>query len=154
VAQGIATALEAYFADRPLVVRFDALIPGGEAGLVPTAVGGSGPPFWAAGLRRAELAAGVRVRVTNTGTQPWPSDLRVLAAWEANTEPYLRQPPDTLDDIGLEVPPLAPGESVVLVVKLDVPVAERGMLWVTLGNGGASLSDLGSAPLQLSTSGP
>jgi N-acetylmuramoyl-L-alanine amidase len=153
-AQGIAHGIEAYFGNRPLAVRFDALIPGGEAGTVPTAVGGSGPPFWAPGLRRAELAVGVPVRLTNTGTQPWPDDLRVLAGWETSAEPYLREAPGTLDDVGLNVPPLAPGESVVLVVKLDVPVAERGILWVTLGAGEVSFSDLGSAPLQLSTEGP
>jgi N-acetylmuramoyl-L-alanine amidase len=153
-AQGIATGLKAYFADRPLAVRFDALIPLGEAGLVPAAVGGSGPPFWSTGVRRAELSIGVPLRMTNTGTEPWPDDLRVLAGWEASGEPYLRQAPDALDDIGLDVPPLAPGESFVLVFRLDVPVAERGMLWVTLGNDVASLDDLGSAPLQLSTEGP
>jgi N-acetylmuramoyl-L-alanine amidase len=153
-AQGIATGIEAYFADRPLAVRFDALIPLGEAGLVPTAVGGSGPPFWVTGVRRAELSNGVPVRVTNTGTTPWPDDLRLLAGWEASAEPYLRQGPAALDDMGLVVPPLAPGESVVLVLRHDFPLAERGMLWVTLGNAAASLDDLGSAPLQLSTEGP
>ncbi|MBA3687684.1 MAG: N-acetylmuramoyl-L-alanine amidase [Chloroflexi bacterium] len=153
-AQGIASGFDGYFANRPLAARFDALIPLGEAGLVPTAVGGSGPPFWGTGVRRAELSVGVPMRVTNTGTKPWPDDLRVIAGWELSTEPYLRQAPAALDDIGLDVPPLAPGESVVLVVKLDVPVSERGMLWITLGNGVASLDDLGSAPLQLSTEGP
>lgn len=153
-AQGVATALEAYLSDRPMAVRYDALLSGGNAGTIPTAVGGSGPPFWAPGLRRAELARGLPVRLTNTGTGPWPDDLRVLAGWEPSAEPYLRRAPDALDDIGLDVPPLAPGESVVLVVKLDVPVAERGMLWVTLGSDEASFSDLGSAPMQLSTSGP
>src|SRR6185436_14090188 len=75
-AQGIANGIEAYVADRPMAVRFDALIPGGDAGVVPTAVGGSGPPFWAPGVRRAELGVGVPVRVTNTGSAPWPADLR------------------------------------------------------------------------------
>lgn len=153
-AQGIASGLDGYFANRPLAARFDALIPLGEAGLAPTAMGGSGPPFWGTGVRRGELSVGVPMRVTNTGTKPWPDDLRVIAGWELSTEPYLRQAPAALDDIGLDVPPLAPGESVVLVVKLDVPVSERGMLWITLGNGVASLDDLGSAPLQLSTEGP
>ena len=118
------------------------------------AVDGSGPPFWAPGLRRAELALGMPVRLTNTGTESWPDDLRVLVGWEPSAEPYLGQAPAALDDIGLDVPPLAPGESVVLVIKQEVPVSERGMLWVTLANEQASFSDLGSAPLQLSTSGP
>lgn len=153
-AQGIAQGIERYIGHRPLAVRFDALVPGGAAGVVPTAVAGSGPPFWAPGLRRAELAVGVPVRLTNTGTQPWPDDLRVLVGWKASAEPYLREAPDSLDDLGLDVPPLAPGESVMLVLKLDVPFTERGMLWVTLGAGQTSLSDLGSPPLQLSTEGP
>ena len=153
-AQGIAQGITAYLADRPLAVRFDALISGGDAGTVPTAVGGSGPPFWAPGVRRAELGVGVPVRLTNTGTEPWPADLRLLTGWQPSAEPYLREAPESLDDLGLDVPPLAPGQSVVLVIKRDVPVAERGLLWVTLGNGNTSASDLGSPPLQLSTSGP
>jgi N-acetylmuramoyl-L-alanine amidase len=153
-AQGIATALEHYFGDRPLAVRFDALIPGGEGGLVPTAVSGSGPPFWAAGIRLAELSAGLPLRLTNTGTEPWPDDLRVLAGWAPSAEPYLRQAPDAPDDIGLDVPPLAPGQSVVLVIKRDVPVAERGLLWITLGDHDGSFGDVGSPPLQLSTEAP
>jgi len=153
-AQGIANGIEAYVADRPMAVRFDALIPGGDAGIVPTAVGGSGPPFWAPGVRRAELGVGVPVRWTNTGTAPWPADLRLLAGWQPSAEPYLREAPDSVDDLGLDVPPLAPGQSVVLVIKRAVPVVERGLLWVTLDSSGTSLSDLGSPPLQLSTSGP
>jgi N-acetylmuramoyl-L-alanine amidase len=153
-ALGIAQGIEAYFADRPLAARFDVLIPGGDAGTVPTAVGGSGPPFWAPGIRRAELGAGVPVRLTNTGTQPWPDGLRLLTGWEPSAEPYLREAPDSLDGLGLDVPPLAPGQAVVLVIKRDVPVAERGLLWVTLDSSGTPLSDLGSPPLQLSTSGP
>ena len=153
-AEGIAQGIEAYLADRPLAVRFDALIPGGEAGTVPTAVDGSGPPFWAPGVHRAELAEGVPVRLTNTGTEAWPDDLRLLAGWEPSAEPYLRQAPDSLDDAALDVPPLAPGQAVVLVIKREFPVAERGLLWVSLDSSGTSLSDLGSPPLQLSTGGP
>jgi N-acetylmuramoyl-L-alanine amidase len=153
-AQGLANALTAYLSDRPMAVRFDALLSGGDAGTVPLAVDGNGPPFWAPELPRADLAAGLSVRLTNTGTEPWPDRLRVLAGWEPSAEPYLRRAPAALDDIGLDVPLLAPGESVVLVIKHEVPVSERGMLWVTLANEQASFSDLGSAPLQLSTTGP
>jgi len=153
-AQGIADALAAYFADRPLAVRYDALLPGGDAGTLPIAVGGSGPPFWAAGLRRGELAVGLGVRLTNTGTEAWPADLRVLAGWEEGADPYLRRAPGLLDDFGVAVPALAPGESVVLELPMNVPVADRGMLWITLAQGAVPLTDLGSAPLQLTTSGP
>jgi N-acetylmuramoyl-L-alanine amidase len=153
-AQGIARGIEAYFADRPLAVRFDALVAGGEAGQLATAVGGSGPPFWVGEIRRAELALGVEVRLTNTGTESWPSDLHLLAGWEESAEPYLRRAPDGLSRLEPSIPALAPGESVVLRVPIDVPVSERGILWLTLGSGAGTLSDLGSAPLQLATKGP
>jgi N-acetylmuramoyl-L-alanine amidase len=153
-AQGIANALGAYFGDRPLAVRYDALLPGGVAGSVPDPVGGSGPPYWLPGLRRAELAVGLPVRLTNTGTGTWPSGLELLAGWQASDQPYLRRAPDALTDLGIRVPSLAPGESVELVVQMTVPVSERGVLWFTLANGAAPLTDLGSAPLQLATSAP
>jgi hypothetical protein len=153
-AQGIADALEAYFADRPLAVRFDALLAGGEAGLTATAVEGGGPPFWAPGVPRAELATGVPVRLTNTGTAAWPGDVRLLAGWQLSEEPYLREEPDALSDLGLLIPALAPGESVVLSVKIDPPAPEGGVLWITLEAGNVRLADLGSAPLQLRMSGP
>jgi N-acetylmuramoyl-L-alanine amidase len=153
-AQGIANALGAYFGDRKLAVRYDALLPGGAAGSVPDPVGGSGPPYWLPGLRRAELAVGFPVRLTNTGTGTWPAGLGLLAGWEASDQPYLRRAPDALTDLGVHVPPLAPGESVELVVQMTVPVSERGVLWFTLANGAVPLTDLGSAPLQLATGGP
>ena len=150
-AAGIASALEPYFSDRPLAVRFDALVPGGEAGIVPTAVEGSGPPFWAPNVSAADLAAGIRVRLTNTGTETWPADLEVLGGWETSDQPYLRAAPETLGDLAIGVPPLAPGESVVVLVKMAIPAGGGGILWVTLSGGTAPLSDLGSAPLQLAT---
>jgi len=153
-AHGIANALGAYLADRPLSVRYDALVPGGEAGSLATVVEGGGPPFWAQAIGRAELAQGVGVRLTNTGSAAWPADLRVLAGWEASAAPYLRRPPDQLDDLGIHVPPLGPGESVVLEMPISVPAADRGMLWISLAAGDTQLSDVGSAPLQLATDGP
>jgi N-acetylmuramoyl-L-alanine amidase len=153
-ARGIADALGAYLGDRTLAVRYDALVPGGEAGRLATAVGGSGPPFWAQAIRRGELAQGLGIRLTNTGTGAWPDDMRVLAGWEASAEPYLRRPPAELDDLGIGVPPLEPGESVVLEVPISVPAADRGMVWISLASGDTQLSDLGSAPLQLATEGP
>jgi N-acetylmuramoyl-L-alanine amidase len=152
-AQGIADGLERYFADRPLAVRFDALVPGGEAGSVPSAVGDSGPPFWATTVGSPELAQGIPVRLTNTGTEAWPAGLRVIGGWQASDEPYLRQPPDSAGDLGIEVPPLGPGESVVVLVKEEVPAAGAGLLWVTLASGDETLSDMGSEPLQLRTGG-
>jgi N-acetylmuramoyl-L-alanine amidase len=153
-AQGIAHGIEAYFADRPLAVRYDALIAGGEGGHVATAVDGSGPPFWVAGIRRAELGLGLQLRLTNTGTEPWPTDLRLVAGWEESPEPYLRLAPGELSDLDLSIPQLAPGESVVLRVPISVSVSDRGIVWITLRDGAGTLSDLGSAPLQLATEGP
>lgn len=153
-ARGIAEALAAYFGERPLAVRYDALLPGGTAGVRPEAVDGSGPPFWAAVVRRAELAAGIGVLLTNTGTAPWPADMQLLVGWEASADPYLRRAPDPLEEVGASIPPLAPGESVVLQIPISVPLAERGMLWITLAEDGVPLTELGSAPLQLATSGP
>jgi N-acetylmuramoyl-L-alanine amidase len=153
-AQGIANGLERYFTDRPLAVRFDALVPGGEAGSVRAAVGDSGPPFWATAVGSPELSRGIPVRLTNTGTDAWPAGLRVRSGWQASDEPYLRQPPDAVGDLGIEVPPLGPGESVVVVVNQEVPAGGAGLLWITLANGDATFSDLGSAPLQLRTGGP
>ncbi|MGZ6255631.1 MAG: N-acetylmuramoyl-L-alanine amidase, partial [Candidatus Limnocylindria bacterium] len=153
-AAGIASALGSYFADRPLAVRFDALIPQGDAGLVATAVAGDGPPFWTPSIPRADLAPGLPLRLTNTGTQPWPAGLHLAAGWQASSEPYLRQPPDQLNDLDVVVPALAPGESVALRVPMNVPAGDRAMVWITLRSGDVSLSDLGSAPLQLSIEGP
>jgi N-acetylmuramoyl-L-alanine amidase len=152
-AQGIANGLVGYFANRPLAVRLDALIPGGEAGSVPSVVGDSGPPFWAPSVGLPELSQGILVRLTNTGTDAWPAGLKVLTGWGPSDEPYLRQPPDTVAALGVEVPPLAPGESVVVLVQGEIPAGEAGLLWITLATGNQAFSDLGSAPLQLRTDG-
>jgi N-acetylmuramoyl-L-alanine amidase len=153
-AAGIASGIASYFADRALSVRYDALIPGGGAGLVPTAVAGTGPPFWHAGIRRAELAMGLPLRLTNTGTRAWPAGLHLLAGWHEGSAPYLRQPPADLNQLDVVIPALAPGESVALRVPISVPSGEGGILWISLANGQTTLSDLGSAPLQLGTEGP
>ena len=153
-AQGIADGLEAYFVDRQLAVRYDAELPGGRAGVAPDAVEGTGPPFWPAVVDPTALAAGIRVRLTNTGNAAWPAGLQLMTGWQASDEPYLRRAPEGLDDLGIEVPPLAPGESVVLRVPLTAPAGNRSLLWMTLASAGGTFADLGSAPLQLATDGP
>jgi len=153
-AQGIADGIAAYLADRPLAVRYDALIRGGLAGTTPQPLGDTGPPFWAPGLSNAIGSVPVTVRLTNVGSESWPSGLRLLGAWQQSTDPYLREAPAGLADLGVVIPPLAPGESVELLVNLQVPRTDRGIEWLTLGRGGSPLSDLGSPPLQLSTTGP
>lgn len=151
-AQGIATALAAYFADRPLAVRFDALLPGGSAGLAPQAVPGGGPPFWAPVLDAHALSAGTAFRLTNTGTQTWPAGLSLLAGWVASDDPYLRLAPETLVPLEVDVPVLLPGQSVELRLPLAPPAGTaRQIAWITLADGASSLADLGSPPLQVAT---
>jgi N-acetylmuramoyl-L-alanine amidase len=153
-AAGIASALGAYLADRPMAARFDALLPGGSAGTLPRPIDGDGPPFWAPRVSVSDLAAGLPIRLTNTGSEAWPGDLRLLAGSEPATEPYLRQAPTALTAITVEIPPLAPGESVVVRLSPDALAADGENLWITLAQGDATFADLGSAPLQLATSVP
>jgi hypothetical protein len=153
-AEGIASGIASYFADRPLAVRYDALVPGGEAGRVASAVEGSGPPFWAADISPAEQTAAFPLRLTNTGTEPWPDDLRLMAGLAVSSEPYLREEPLAFLDLGITIPPLAPGESVVLLVEMGVPGSEREMLWISVATAAGPVTDLGSAPLQLAIEGP
>ena len=80
------------------------------------------------------------------------SDRRRLGA--SDGPPYLAAAPEELDDIGVDVPALAPGESVVVVVKLPRRRSGRAVAWVTLAGWEVSLTDRGSPALQLSTSGP
>jgi len=150
-AEGIASALSSYLGDRPLAVRFDALVSGGAAGTIPTAVSGSGPPFWAPKVSAANLEAGIPVRLTNTGTRPWPADLHLLSGWGAGGQPYLPAAPETLNELANDVPPLAPGESVVVLMMTSTAPVGGGILWVTLSSADSTRSDLGSAPLQLET---
>ncbi len=151
-AQGITDGLAAYFSDRPLAARLDAVVPGGAAGVVPEAIAGDGPPFWAPTLDSGAAAAEVQVRLTNTGAARWPSGLEFLTGWQASDEPYLREPPRDLIPMSVDIPRLQPGESVGLVLPLP-PSAGGGrqLVWITVADGERSLTDLGSPPLQLAT---
>ena len=151
-AQGIAAALGSYFGARQLAVRYDLLAAGGSAGVVPVAVPGNGPPFWAPVASAAALSAGTAIRVTNTGSASWPAGLRLEAGWVASQDPYLRQAPPNLATQAVDIPTLAPGESVVLRVPLPPPAGSgRQIAWITLASAAAPLTDLGSPPLQLAT---
>ncbi len=155
IAAGIAKAISAYLTDRPLAVRYDALVDGGEAGAAPAAVPGSGPPYWIPSVDPAALASGLMVRLTNTGTRAWPAGLHLLVGWEASDHPYLRRAPDGLIPLALTISSLAPGESVELRLPLSPPTgAPRTVAWITLATGDAALTDLGSAPLQLAVTIP
>lgn len=153
-AQGIANALGSYFGRRQLAVRYDLLAPGGAAGVVPDAVAGGGPPFWAPAMDAAALTGGTAIRLTNTGSTRWPDGLRLEAAWVSSTDPYLRQAPTTLEALDVTVPTLGPGESVVLRAPLPGPAGSgREVAWITLATASGPLSDLGTPPLQFAVGG-
>ncbi|MGI8872637.1 MAG: N-acetylmuramoyl-L-alanine amidase family protein [Candidatus Limnocylindria bacterium] len=152
-AAGIYDGLVRYFADRPLAARIDALLPGGEAGIQPPVASGSGPPFWAPLIPGARGDRRVTVRLTNTGTQRWPT-LQLAIGWFASAQPYLGMPP-RVSPADVSLPSLAPGESTLLDLLLRPPNAQsRQVAWITVTDGTRALSQLGSPPLQLATSGP
>jgi N-acetylmuramoyl-L-alanine amidase len=147
-ATGIFDGLAHYFATRPLAARIDALVPGGEAGAQPTPVAGDGPPFWPA---VAPTDGQLPLRLTNTGSEPWPSGMRLEGGWGATSMPYLAAPPASLAPLDATVPALQPGESVELGVALPAaPAGGRQVAWITLtGPDGTALTERGSPPLQL-----
>ena len=149
IAAALVDALEAWFADRPLAARFDLLAPGGAAGVSPEEKPGDGPMFWP-----VEVSDPTRltVRLTNTGTEPWPSGTEIVAGWTRESEPYLARPP-RLSPLDVDVPALARGESVELELSLpDPPAGDRSVAWITLRIGDQVLSDLGTPALQIATS--
>lgn len=152
VAQGIERGLAQYFADRTLSVRYDALVPGGQAGVAAAAVAGDGPPFLV-----PELPADTTrlpIRLTNNGSQAWPAGLQLLAGWQASDAPYLATAPPGLASLEVDVPALAPGESVEVMANLPPPEgAGRHLLWISLTDGTQLLSDVGSPALQLAGAG-
>jgi hypothetical protein len=92
------------------------------------------------------------VRLTNNGTEAWPDGLRLLAGWQASEVPYLADPPADIAPLPVEVPSLAPGESVELAVPLPAPSAPgRQVAWISLSDGSRTLAELGSPPLQVAT---
>jgi N-acetylmuramoyl-L-alanine amidase len=146
-AQGITAALADYFSDRRLAARYALAVDTG--GTRPTPVPGDGPPFWIPELTAQQLADGVDLTLTNTGSAPWGDGMRLVAGWAASDQPYLRVPPRALTPLTIEVPALAPGESVVVRLALTPPdQTERQVAWVSLADGDTNLSDLGSPPLQ------
>lgn len=148
IADALVDALAAWFSDRPLAVRFDLLAPGGLAGVVADAAPGDGPMFWPPIVDDPDR---VGVRLTNTGTEAWPAGAHLVAGWAASDEPYLPRPP-RLTPLDVQVPALAPGESVELEVSLPAPPAgDRAVAWITLRVGTEILSDLGAPALQMAS---
>jgi N-acetylmuramoyl-L-alanine amidase len=155
VAEGLYQGIREWLGQRPLAVRYDAELPGGQAGEPPVAAPGQGPPFWAPSLSDQALTdGGVTIRVTNTGQQPWPPDLRLMVGWSGSELPYLAQPPLQLAAAEVDVPALEPGEAVELAVRLDIPAGGRSLAWFTLADpDGRPFTDLGSPALQLARDG-
>ncbi|HEX2194940.1 MAG TPA: N-acetylmuramoyl-L-alanine amidase [Candidatus Limnocylindria bacterium] len=154
VADGLYRGISAWLAERPLAVRYDALVPGGEAGRLAVPAPGNGPPFWAPELASQVADGGaLRVRLTNTGWRAWPEGVQLLGGREASGLPYLPGPP-RLTPIGVEVPALAAGESVSVEVPLESPAGTRHLAWITLADAaGTSFAELGSPALQVADPG-
>jgi N-acetylmuramoyl-L-alanine amidase len=145
VVDGLFDGLAEFFGDRPLAAR---IALEGDDG-VPEPVDGSGPPFWPVVVDGPE----VRLRVTNTGTDAWPAGARLMGAWEASDQPYLREAPADLAALG-DVPALAPGESAVTTARLPEQPVTRGVAWISLMVNQTNISDAGSPALQVSTAAP
>jgi N-acetylmuramoyl-L-alanine amidase len=149
-AEGIFTALAEHFAARPLAVSY--LLPELESGPgpIPSAVPGDGPPFWVPEASGDEVV----VRLTNTGTQPWPAGMQLMGGWQETDQPYLRLPPALLDPLLSDaIPPLAPGEAVDVRVRLATTGSGRGVAWIVLSGEAGPLTDSGSPPLQIAARG-
>jgi hypothetical protein len=94
------------------------------------------------------------VRLTNTGSQPWPTGLHLLAGSQATEQPYLRVPPDDLEPMMPDaLPAMAPGEAVDVQVSLPAGDGGRRVAWITLAGPDGPLTSLGSPPLQLAVGG-
>ena len=146
VAAGLLDGLATYFGGRELAGRIG--LADASVGAAPTPVEGDGPPFWPAVAPDGSL----ELRLTNTGTAAWPAAFELVAGWEATDQPYLARAPESLEPLDVEIPPLGPGESVVVSVELPpVPDAARAVAWISLGDGDATLADRGSPALQLSS---
>jgi len=150
VAAGLFDGLTDYFGSRRIAGRVELVdVPSGVA---PQPVLGDGPPFWPPVVPDGPI----ELRVTNTGTDPWPAGSRLEAGWTASNAPYLARPPEDLRPVGPELPALDPGQSVV--IGIEVPPksgAGRALAWISLSVDRASLADRGSPPaLQLSSEAP
>lgn len=150
VADGLYQGIRSWLSERSLAARYDALLPGGEAGSVPAPEPGEGPPFQAPSLAAEDLSDGsLALRLTNTGNATWADDLSLLVGWSESDAPYLPEAPPEVEPAGVAVPPLAPGESVMLMVPLDLPAGGRSLAWITLADGDGPLTDHGLPALQL-----
>jgi N-acetylmuramoyl-L-alanine amidase len=146
-AEGIFTALAGFFSHRSLAVSYG--LPQIESDTAPVPQSGHGPMYWPPQAAGSELL----VRLTNTGNQAWPTGMRLLGAWQATEQPYLRVPPDGLRPLlPGALPALAAGESVDVQVTLPAGDGSRhGVAWITVAGQEGPLTELGSPPLQVGT---
>ena len=148
VAEGLLRGLTDYLGERELAARISLA---DEVRVErPAPVEGDGPLFWAS----IAPSGPISLRLTNTGTTEWPSDAELVAGWTASDQPYLAVPPTELAGLDTPVPPLAPGESVVLSVELPSALEARSLAWISLMVDGTTTADLGSPALQLSSETP
>ena len=145
VAEGLLEGLAAYMGGRELAARIG--LEGEAVGQVPQPVAGDGPIFWAP----VAPDGPVSLRLANTGTEAWPSGTELVAGWTASDQPYLSRAPSRLEPLEVEVPALAHGESMVISVDLPPSPPGRSVAWISLRSRDATLSDLGSPALQLSS---
>jgi N-acetylmuramoyl-L-alanine amidase len=141
-AEGVYQGVADYLGQRPLAARYDA--PGGRVAAPPD----DGP------LDQARILpeGTTELVLTNRGTEDWPANLQLVAGWQASELPYLPSAPDRLEALPVDVPPLAPGESVRLSVQLDPPSAtERQIGWITLRGSNVPWTDLGTPAIQMAT---
>jgi N-acetylmuramoyl-L-alanine amidase len=149
VADGVFAGLVEYFGGRRLAGRIG--LADEAVGDAPLPVPGLGPPFWPPVAPEDP----VDLRLTNTGTEPWPAGGQLVAGWTETEAPYLAEAPADLEVLEVEVPPLAPGDSVEVSVQLPPrPGGARAVAWISLLLGRASLADRGSPALQLSSEAP
>ena len=147
-AEGLLLGLAEYLGGRDLAARIS--LADELSGVRPSPVEGEGPLLWAP----VAPAGPISLRLTNTGTTEWPSGAELVAGWTASDQPYLAVPPTELAGLDTPVPPLGPGESVVLSVELPSASEARSLAWISLMVDGTTTADHGSPALQLSSENP
>jgi N-acetylmuramoyl-L-alanine amidase len=150
-ARGIFDALRDVFSQRALGASYAVPDVDPPPGAAPEVVPGDGPMFWAPAPPDGPL----KIRLTNTGTQAWPSGLALVGGWQASDQPYLRVPPKQLEPLLDEtLPALGPGESVEVEVTPPGEGSEqRGLAWITVADANRAWSEMGIPPLQVAIGG-
>ena len=148
VAEGLLDGLAAYLGTRELAARIG--LADATVGEVPPPAAGDGPISWAPVAREGTIS----LRLTNTGTDSWPSGMELVAGWAVSDQPYLARAPSQLEPLAGDIPALAQGESVLLSVGLPRSPSGRALAWISISDHGATLADRGSPALQLSSQAP